>query len=80
MGRCSGAGGKGANNEAGKGHGKGSGENQTPQGKGRGFGSSTWGAGSGEMPGMMKNMIPPHVWKLVARYGLVPEKGETKEG
>ena len=33
-----------------------------------------------EAPGMMKNMIPPHVWKLVARYGLVPETGETKEG
>jgi coenzyme F420 hydrogenase subunit beta len=33
-----------------------------------------------EAPGMMKNMIPPHVWKLVARYGLIPEPGETKEG
>jgi coenzyme F420 hydrogenase subunit beta len=33
-----------------------------------------------EAPAMMKNMIPPHVWTLVARYGLVPAKGETKEG
>jgi coenzyme F420 hydrogenase subunit beta len=32
-----------------------------------------------EAPGMMKNMIPPHVWTLVARYGLTPGKGETKD-
>ncbi len=30
-------------------------------------------------PGMMKNMIPPHVWRLAGRYGLTPEKGETRE-
>jgi coenzyme F420 hydrogenase subunit beta len=30
-------------------------------------------------PGMMKNMIPPHVWRLAERYGLTPEKGETNE-
>ena len=33
-----------------------------------------------EAPGMMKNMVPPHVWALVARYGLTPGKGETKQG
>ncbi len=27
-------------------------------------------------PARMKWMIPPHVWKLVARYGLMPEPGE----
>lgn len=32
-----------------------------------------------EAPAMMKNMIPPHVWTLVARYGLTPGKGETKD-
>ncbi|WP_416907703.1 MAG: Coenzyme F420 hydrogenase/dehydrogenase, beta subunit C-terminal domain [Polymorphobacter sp.] len=26
----------------------------------------------------MKNMIPPHVWRLAARYGLTPEDGETR--
>ncbi len=28
------------------------------------------------MPRKMKNMVPPHVWKLVEPYGLKPEKGE----
>jgi coenzyme F420 hydrogenase subunit beta len=32
-----------------------------------------------EAPARCKNMIPPHVWKLVARYGLTPAKGETRE-
>jgi coenzyme F420 hydrogenase subunit beta len=27
-------------------------------------------------PRRMKHMIPPHVWKLAARYGLKPEAGE----
>ena len=26
----------------------------------------------------MKNMIPPHVWTLAERYGLLPEEGEKK--
>jgi coenzyme F420 hydrogenase subunit beta len=33
-----------------------------------------------EAPAMMKNMIPPHVWRLAARYGLTPRPGETREG
>uniref|UniRef100_UPI003F6F3136 Coenzyme F420 hydrogenase/dehydrogenase, beta subunit C-terminal domain n=1 Tax=Polymorphobacter sp. TaxID=1909290 RepID=UPI003F6F3136 len=32
-----------------------------------------------QRPGMMKNMIPPHVWTLAARYGLAPEDGERKD-
>jgi coenzyme F420 hydrogenase subunit beta len=32
-----------------------------------------------EAPAMMKNMIPSHVWKLVAPYGITPQKGETKD-
>jgi coenzyme F420 hydrogenase subunit beta len=31
-----------------------------------------------EAPAMMKNMIPAHVWKLVAPYGITPQQGETK--
>jgi coenzyme F420 hydrogenase subunit beta len=27
----------------------------------------------------MKNMVPPHVWALAARYGLVAEEGERRE-
>lgn len=27
----------------------------------------------------MKNMVPPHVWRLAARYGLVPEAGERQD-
>lgn len=30
-------------------------------------------------PARMKNMIPPHVWRLAARYGLLPEAGETRD-
>lgn len=29
-------------------------------------------------PRRMKHMIPDHVWKLVAPYGLAPEPGERK--
>jgi coenzyme F420 hydrogenase subunit beta len=29
-------------------------------------------------PQRMKSMIPPHIWKLVARYGLAPRSGEQK--
>jgi len=29
-----------------------------------------------QMPRKMKNMVPPHVWKLVEPYGLKPEEGE----
>ncbi len=29
-------------------------------------------------PARLKNMVPKHVWRLVERYGLVPEKDETK--
>jgi coenzyme F420 hydrogenase subunit beta len=28
-------------------------------------------------PARMKNMVPAHVWRLAARYGLTPEPGET---
>jgi coenzyme F420 hydrogenase subunit beta len=31
-----------------------------------------------ERPAMIKNMVPAHVWALVARYGLTPGDGETK--
>ena len=31
-----------------------------------------------EAPAMMKNMIPPHVWKLAAAYGIRPKDGETR--
>lgn len=31
-----------------------------------------------ERPAMIKNMVPDHVWSLVARYGLVPGDGERK--
>ena len=30
-----------------------------------------------EHPARMKNMVPPHVWRLVARYGLVPGHAEV---
>lgn len=29
-------------------------------------------------PARVKNMVPKHVWRLVERYGLVPEKDETR--
>ena len=29
-------------------------------------------------PARVKNMVPAHVWRLVARYGLVPGKDETR--
>jgi coenzyme F420 hydrogenase subunit beta len=32
-------------------------------------------------PAKMKNMVPGHVWRLAARYGLVPAPGERgKDG
>lgn len=31
-----------------------------------------------EQPAKMKNMVPPHVWKLVEPYGLAPRHEETK--
>ena len=31
-----------------------------------------------EMPKKMKNMVPPHVWKLTKPYGLTPEDNELK--
>jgi len=31
-------------------------------------------------PSRMKTMIPAHVWRLVARYGLLPGVGEQQEG
>ncbi len=31
-----------------------------------------------EHPGKMKNMVPPHVWRLVAPYGLAPTSSEDK--
>lgn len=30
-------------------------------------------------PAAMKNMVPAHVWRLVAPYGLTPQAGETRE-
>ena len=32
-----------------------------------------------EAPAMMKNMVPPHVWALAARYGLVPTESEKRD-
>lgn len=32
-----------------------------------------------EAPAKMKNMIPPHVWRLVAPYEITPEDSELKE-
>ncbi len=32
-----------------------------------------------EAPRRMKYMVPAHVWALVARYGLVPRPGETRQ-
>ena len=32
-----------------------------------------------EKPKRMKHMIPPHVWRLVAPYGLAPQDGEAPE-
>ncbi len=29
-------------------------------------------------PARIKNMVPAHVWRLVARYGLTPDKDETR--
>jgi coenzyme F420 hydrogenase subunit beta len=31
-------------------------------------------------PARVKNMVPPHVWRVAARYGLVPGPGETRDG
>ncbi|MGC4077605.1 MAG: Coenzyme F420 hydrogenase/dehydrogenase, beta subunit C-terminal domain [Rubrivivax sp.] len=31
-----------------------------------------------EQPAKMKNMVPPHVWKLVEPYGLRPQNDETR--
>lgn len=30
-------------------------------------------------PARMKNMIPAHVWRLVAPYGLIPQRGEQRD-
>jgi len=30
-------------------------------------------------PARVKNMVPPHVWRVAARYGLFPRPGETRE-
>lgn len=30
-------------------------------------------------PARMKNMIPDHVWRIAAAYGLAPEPGETRD-
>jgi coenzyme F420 hydrogenase subunit beta len=32
-----------------------------------------------EQPRKLKAMVPPHVWRLVAPYGLTPAPGETKD-
>jgi coenzyme F420 hydrogenase subunit beta len=31
-----------------------------------------------QKPGMMRNMIPRHVWALVERYGMKPGPDETR--
>ncbi|MGL4321164.1 MAG: coenzyme F420 hydrogenase, partial [Paracoccaceae bacterium] len=31
-------------------------------------------------PARIKNMVPAHVWRLVARYGLVPSSDEQRGG
>jgi coenzyme F420 hydrogenase subunit beta len=31
-------------------------------------------------PARVKNMVPPHVWRVAARYGLVPTEDETRDG
>ena len=31
-------------------------------------------------PARVKNMVPPHVWRVAARYGLVPEPDESRDG
>ena len=33
-----------------------------------------------EMPGKIKNMVPPHVWHLVAPYGMEPTDAEKPSG
>ncbi|MEN9781570.1 MAG: hypothetical protein RL014_2718 [Pseudomonadota bacterium] len=33
-----------------------------------------------EMPARLKNMVPAHVWHLVAPYGLSPREGEQRAG
>jgi coenzyme F420 hydrogenase subunit beta len=30
-------------------------------------------------PARIKNMVPAHVWRLVARYGLVPTSDEQRK-
>ena len=32
-----------------------------------------------EQPRRLKNMVPPHIWDLVAPYGLAPEPGERRD-
>jgi coenzyme F420 hydrogenase subunit beta len=31
-------------------------------------------------PARIKNMVPAHVWRVAARYGLVPDPDETRDG
>jgi coenzyme F420 hydrogenase subunit beta len=31
-----------------------------------------------EEPAKLKNMVPAHVWKLLAPYGISPKDGERK--
>ncbi|MGX9962574.1 Coenzyme F420 hydrogenase/dehydrogenase, beta subunit C-terminal domain [Roseomonas sp. F4] len=33
-----------------------------------------------QLPARMKNMVPPHVWALVAPYGITPREGENDKG
>ncbi|MBU8546522.1 MULTISPECIES: Coenzyme F420 hydrogenase/dehydrogenase, beta subunit C-terminal domain [Roseomonadaceae] len=33
-----------------------------------------------QLPARMKNMVPPHVWALVAPYGITPRDGENDKG
>jgi coenzyme F420 hydrogenase subunit beta len=32
-----------------------------------------------EAPAKLKNMVPAHVWKLLAAYGIAPKPGEARD-
>ena len=33
-----------------------------------------------EKPQRLRSMVPAHVWKLLAPYGITPEAGEKRDG
>ena len=74
MGRCGGAGGKGANNEQAKGKGKGKGGGAS-QPSGRGFGSSAWGAGGrGESRNEQGNSLQKETLAVLIKNTRVQDK------